>query len=221
MLREGLVSLLHGSDFKVISAVPTLDDVPQLALERASLLMIGASSQPSEVLDYLKKTSSSARKVKIAIIAEVSDKISQPDVLKFLCHGADCCIFNVRSRDILLKSLHLAALGQRIVVMGQDSVSLDSFAVEHKPNGLGEYRPIIEYKPRINGEFTAQLSARELEILRLVVAGDSNKVIARTCHLAESTVKIHLKTILRKIRVRNRTQAAIWAIQNAHGGEAA
>ena len=65
------------------------------------------------------------------------------------------------------------------------------------------------------------MSARELEILKFLVAGDSNKAIARTCHLAESTVKIHLKTILRKIRVRNRTQAAIWAIQHANGGEAA
>ena len=77
-----------------------------------------------------------------------------------------------------------------------------------------------EHEPRINGGHAAQLSARELEILKFLVAGDSNKAIARTCNLAESTVKIHLKTILRKIRVRNRTQAAIWAIQNTNGGAA-
>ena len=40
-------------------------------------------------------------------------------------------------------------------------------------------------------------------------------------HLAESTVKIHLKTILRKIHVRNRTQAAVWAMQHVNGGEVA
>jgi two-component system nitrate/nitrite response regulator NarL len=65
------------------------------------------------------------------------------------------------------------------------------------------------------------LSARELEVLKFLVTGDSSKVIARTCNLVESTVKIRLKTILRKIRVRNRTQAAIWAMQHANGGEAA
>ena len=212
LLREGLVSLLHDSGFRVIAAVPTLDKVTQVALERAGLLMIGASSE--QALDYLKRSSSPARKVKIVIITEVSGKVSQPDILKFLCNGADCCIFNVRSRDILLKSLHLVVLGQRVVVLGQDSGSLDALEAESKPSSFREY------EPRINGEHAAQLSARELEILNFVVAGDSNKVIARTCHLAESTVKIHLKTILRKIRVRNRTQAAIWAIRNS-GSEAA
>jgi DNA-binding NarL/FixJ family response regulator len=60
-----------------------------------------------------------------------------------------------------------------------------------------------------------QLTDRQLAILCCLARGDSNKIIARTCHIAESTVKLHIKSILRKIRVRNRTQAAIWAIQNA------
>jgi hypothetical protein len=55
--------------------------------------------------------------------------------------------------------------------------------------------------------------------LKLIVAGHSNKVIARSCNLAESTVKIHLKAILRKICVRNRTQAAIWAVQHSGCGD--
>jgi two-component system, NarL family, nitrate/nitrite response regulator NarL len=60
----------------------------------------------------------------------------------------------------------------------------------------------------------AALSDRELEILSCLASGDSNKIIARTCQIAESTVKLHLKSILRKIHVQNRTQAAIWALQN-------
>lgn len=55
------------------------------------------------------------------------------------------------------------------------------------------------------------LSLREVEILRCLVKGESNKEIARTLDLAETTVKVHLKAITRKICVRNRTQAAIWA----------
>ena len=45
--------------------------------------------------------------------------------------------------------------------------------------------------------------------------GESNKVIARKLEIAEATVKVHVKAILRKVRVRNRTQAAMWAMQNA------
>jgi two-component system, NarL family, nitrate/nitrite response regulator NarL len=45
--------------------------------------------------------------------------------------------------------------------------------------------------------------------------GESNKVIARKLEIAEATVKVHVKAILRKVRVRNRTQAAMWAMQNS------
>ena len=59
-----------------------------------------------------------------------------------------------------------------------------------------------------------QLTDRQQAILRCLCRGDSNKLIARNFDIAESTVKIHVKSILRKIHVKNRTQAAIWAIQN-------
>src|SRR6478735_4543818 len=59
------------------------------------------------------------------------------------------------------------------------------------------------------------LSGREVSILEGLMLGESNKVIARKLQIAEATVKVHVKAILRKVRVRNRTQAAMWAMQNA------
>ncbi len=59
-----------------------------------------------------------------------------------------------------------------------------------------------------------QLSPRERLILRCLTEGDSNKSIARKNDIAEATVKVHIKAILRKISVRNRTQAAIWGMNN-------
>jgi two-component system, NarL family, nitrate/nitrite response regulator NarL len=63
------------------------------------------------------------------------------------------------------------------------------------------------------------LSLREIDIIRRIVEGDSNKHIARRLDIAEATVKAHVKTILRKIGVSNRTQAAIWAMNNSIGSE--
>jgi two-component system, NarL family, nitrate/nitrite response regulator NarL len=57
-------------------------------------------------------------------------------------------------------------------------------------------------------------SPREKEILSHLMAGHSNKLIARHLGITEATVKVHLKHVLRKIRVENRTQAAIWALAN-------
>ncbi len=52
-----------------------------------------------------------------------------------------------------------------------------------------------------------------------MVRGHSNKMIARTCGVTDATIKVHMKSILRKIRVENRTQAAIWALGQGYGAD--
>lgn len=64
-----------------------------------------------------------------------------------------------------------------------------------------------------------KLSEREAQILDGLVKGHANKVIARTCDITEATVKVHMKSILRKIQVANRTQAAIWALAHRYSGD--
>jgi two-component system nitrate/nitrite response regulator NarL len=61
-----------------------------------------------------------------------------------------------------------------------------------------------------------KISERETQILDGLVRGYANKVIARRCDITEATVKVHMKSILRKIRVGNRTQAAIWALEHGY-----
>jgi two-component system nitrate/nitrite response regulator NarL len=61
-----------------------------------------------------------------------------------------------------------------------------------------------------------RLSEREAQILNGLMQGHANKVIARSCEITEATVKVHMKSILRKIQVANRTQAAVWALEHGH-----
>jgi two-component system nitrate/nitrite response regulator NarL len=63
------------------------------------------------------------------------------------------------------------------------------------------------------------LSEREAQILDGLVKGHANKVIARSCDITEATVKVHMKSILRKIQVANRTQAAVWALEHGHSAD--
>lgn len=58
------------------------------------------------------------------------------------------------------------------------------------------------------------LTSRELEILGHLAAGHSNKIIARHLDLAESTVKVHVQNILRKLELDSRVQAAVYAVQH-------
>jgi two-component system nitrate/nitrite response regulator NarL len=61
-----------------------------------------------------------------------------------------------------------------------------------------------------------RLSEREAQVLDGLAQGHANKVIARSCDITEATVKVHMKSILRKIQVANRTQAAVWALEHGH-----
>src|SRR5262249_27649507 len=59
----------------------------------------------------------------------------------------------------------------------------------------------------------APLSSRELQILRLITSGATNKDMASACGISENTVKNHLRNILEKLHLANRTQAAAYALR--------
>jgi two-component system nitrate/nitrite response regulator NarL len=59
-----------------------------------------------------------------------------------------------------------------------------------------------------------KLTPREKEILACLARGDSNKIIARTLDVAESTVKIHVQNILKKLNLSSRVQAAVFAVEH-------
>ncbi|MCK9915740.1 response regulator transcription factor [Microbacteriaceae bacterium K1510] len=85
--------------------------------------------------------------------------------------------------------------------------------------------PLRVSGPKSNGGGCAssrhlpRLSGREAQILDGLVRGQTNKVIARACDITEATVKVHMKSILRKIQVANRTQAAIWALEHGYSAD--
>jgi DNA-binding CsgD family transcriptional regulator len=61
------------------------------------------------------------------------------------------------------------------------------------------------------------LTGREHQILRCLLNGHSNKLIARVLNVSVETVKVHLKSLMKKIAAANRTQAALWARSHAIG----
>jgi two-component system nitrate/nitrite response regulator NarL len=105
---------------------------------------------------------------------------------------------NDLSDDAFVASLPLICGGQQVfprdLVLGQKSPARPSDA-SPRPPGI-------------------RLSPREREVLSNLVKGHSNKMIARNLGMAEATTKVYLQSLLRKIKVENRTQAAIWALSN-------
>jgi DNA-binding NarL/FixJ family response regulator len=59
----------------------------------------------------------------------------------------------------------------------------------------------------------SELTSRELDVLRLVAAGEPNKQIAAELAISERTARTHVSSILRKLHLSSRTQAALWAVR--------
>jgi two-component system nitrate/nitrite response regulator NarL len=126
------------------------------------------------------------------------------DPQRVLALSPDACICNLGSRDALIKVLELAYLDERVFVFAKSIAT----TVADPPRGSQSDKPS---RLGMNGH---GLSPRESQVLACLAQGNSNKAIARLHHLSEATVKVHLKAILRKTKLHNRTQAAIWAIQH-------
>jgi two-component system nitrate/nitrite response regulator NarL len=112
--------------------------------------------------------------------------------------------------DVFVKSLELVMMGEPIFPPAFMSYVLDS-ENDHLRKDVTGHAGALVLKTE---EPTVRLSPREKSIMHCLIEGDSNKSIARKIDIAEATVKVHVKAILRKIRVQNRTQAAIWGMNN-------
>ena len=112
-----------------------------------------------------------------------------------------------RGEDVY-QALKAGASGFVVKEMAVDRL-LDAIRRVHR----GEQYVPTEVASRMGERLLVQLSPRELEVLRLVANGFSNKEIAAKLNVVEGTIKIHMTNILSKLRAADRTQAIILAIQ--------
>lgn len=123
--------------------------------------------------------------------------------------GAAGYLVSDMSCDAFVKSLELVMMGEAVFPPAFQTSAHDTRS-EYRRNAAGEDDGANLVMP--DDASAPQLSPRELAILRCLINGNSNKCIARKIDIAEATVKVHVKRILRKAHAVNRTQAALWAI---------
>ena len=115
---------------------------------------------------------------------------------------------NFARGEEVYQALKTGAAGFVVKEMSVDRL-LDAIRRVHR----GEQYIPAEVATRVGERLLAQLSPRELEVLRLVGKGLSNKEIAAQLNVVEGTIKIHVTNVLSKLRVADRTQAIVVAIQ--------
>jgi len=129
------------------------------------------------------------------------------DLATALQAGARGYLIKNIDADYLVRAIERAAAGE--------SVLAESMAGKL----VAELQKQREPKAPVPPSELDKLTPREREILACLARGESNKLIARVLDLAESTVKIHVQNILKKLGLSSRVQAAVFAVeQGLHGG---
>ncbi len=139
----------------------------------------------------------SARPEQTVVMLTVSE--DSDDLTECMRIGARGFLLKNINADFLLESIRKAVDGDNVFSPEMTARLVQSL--------------ISPAAPPKNNEL-ANLTPRELEILGYLAAGHSNKVIARHLDLAESTIKVHVQNILRKLELSSRVQAAVYAVQH-------
>jgi two-component system nitrate/nitrite response regulator NarL len=161
---------------------------------RPDMVLLDLNMKGSDGLQTLKGIKAADLDCRV-IILTVSD--SEEDVVAALRAGADGYLLKDTEPEELLERVLAAAEGQ--FVIGDSVAALIARALRE------------EVKPRSPED--AGLTDRETQILGLIADGLSNKLIARRFNISEGTVKVHVKHVLKKLNLRSRVEAAVWAVR--------
>jgi two-component system nitrate/nitrite response regulator NarL len=228
LVREALVSLMESYSYQIVGDVASTADIDKslLVADAPRLVILGGLpvDEAASAAGHIRELWPEAK------IILLFDSASSGDFQKLLASEIDGCIPLFASPDTLVDTLQrIIAADLRILVLKTETCSsMPCQTTRNEDDEWGRASHIPTRSDDVeNGvidctaslRISCGLSQREEEILKGVVKGHSNKMIARTCGVTDATIKVHMKSILRKIRVVNRTQAAIWALEQGYGAE--
>lgn len=160
------------------------------------------------------KEAAPAAKVLMLTVSE-----DEQDLAAALQAGACGYLLKTVEGDALADAIRRAVRGESIVSPEMTGKLVTAFQARHAPAMGGAATTTT---PTASADPLESLSPREQQILRCIARGASNKEIARELHIAETTVKIHVQHILRKLNLSSRVQAAVFmAGHDATGGAVA
>lgn len=201
LFREGMKRLLVESPYDIQAEADCLVDAVSIVKEGCfpALLMLDFNEDDVEDFDHLRDLRACLGNARIVIL---TNDVSTSKLTKALELGCDAYLLKDMSPEALIQSLTLTMLGEKVF-----PTNLAQLLIEGRRAANASPAPVVR------AASAGGLSEREMQILRCLVNGDPNKVIANRLKITEATVKVHLKGLLRKISVSNRTQAAIWAVE--------
>ena len=211
LFRDMLKRILLDSRFHVVAEYPHLDDLRSaiVPVGACSMMLIGVDGDSPSTIHGIASLKAQHPHLRMVILSAHFD----PDqLIETIDAGVDGYVLKEASRKALLTSMEIMFRGG-IVVPHKFIRLIRKRLRRNATTQLRAGPPSVLTEP-FTRDVMLPLSDKKQSILYHLIQGASNKHIAQELQIAESTVQFHVKGILRQIRVRNRTQAAIWAMKN-------
>lgn len=205
MLRNGVKQLISmAQELVVVAEAGSGEEGLTLAEQYdPDLILLDLNMHGTHGLDTLQRLRQQSYSGRI-IVFTVSNH--EEDVITAFKRGADGYLLKDMEPEDLLVSLRQAAVGK--MVLTESLTPILALGVRARNTSVDE-RSLNDLTPR------------ERNILQLLAEGLSNKSIARRLDIAESTVKVHVKNLFKKLKLRSRVEAAVWMAQTKNHGTSA
>lgn len=205
LFRRGLIALLsRDPEFEVVGDAADAEEAQRRAQElQPDLILLDNHLPGVNGVDALPELREAAPQAHVLMLT-VSE--AESDLTAALRAGASGYLLKTIEGEALSTAIRQAMRGESVIAQEMSGKLVSAYRNAATPQqNSGE--PPVPISP------LAQLSPRETDILRGIAHGSSNKEIARELGIAETTVKIHVQHVLRKLDVASRVQAAVIATE--------
>ena len=194
VIRTGLKNLLAGSSIEIVAeAANGKEALAQAEKYRPDVILLDVRMPDEDGLVTLERLRTQVPDSRVVMLSAFDNPTY---VARAVVWGASDYLLKGSSRENLIAAIEAAAAGA-------------------SPSDFGEIRRMADtlQSRRKVDEADVPLTQREIQVLRHLALGLSNKEIARSLQISIETVKEHVQNILRKIAAKDRTQAAVWAVR--------
>ena len=195
VVREGIGSMLKKeTDFKVVGEASNGLEAVEKARELSPDVVLMDLRMPEmDGVEAISRIKAEKPDIKFIILTTYSD---DEYIFKGIAAGARAYLLKDAPRDELFKAIRMVSRGESLIQPVVASRVLDKLAELSRKTPAGD-----------------TLSDREIEVLRLMAGGESNKDIADHLSITQSTVKTHITSIFQKLNVTTRTEAVTNALK--------
>ena len=196
VVREGITSLLKGSDIQVVAEAETGNQAIERAMNlQPDVVLLDVRMPDTDGLEALERIADRSPRTKVVMFTGHENPTY---IARAVALGAAGFVMKGAGKDEIVKAINRAHTG-----LPPETDSL----MGKVRNTMARRRPTYDED--------IPLTNREVQVLRHVALGLSNREIGRSLDISIETVKEHVQNILRKLEAGDRTEAAVWAVKRA------